>query len=83
LTCGKVGTTLIDAGGLGTSGASYHNPTKLSGPHTPILALKALDGYVGESDNLHGVPSYDELVHSQEPFTIVASITIIPQEHTI
>jgi hypothetical protein len=60
-----------------------HNPTKLSGPRTPILALKALDGYVSESDNLLGVSSFDELVHSQGPFTIVASITIIPKEHTL
>jgi hypothetical protein len=29
------------------------------------------------------VPSFDELVHSQGPFTIVASITIIPQEHKL
>jgi hypothetical protein len=46
-----------------------HNPTKLSGPRTPILAFKALDGYVSESDNLLGVPSFDELVHFQGPFT--------------
>ena len=65
------------------SDTSYHNPTKLSGPGTPIPALKALDGYVSESDNLLGVPSFDELVHSQGPFTIVASITIIPQEHKL
>jgi hypothetical protein len=66
------------------SDTSCHNATKLSGPpRTPILALKALDGYVSESDNLLGVPSFDELVHSQGPFTIVASITIIPQEHTL
>jgi hypothetical protein len=62
------------------SDTSYHNPTKLSGPGTPIPALKALDGYVSESDNLLGVPSFNELVHSQGPFTIVANITIIPQE---
>jgi hypothetical protein len=60
-----------------------HNPTKFLGPRTPILALKALDGYVSESDNLFGVPSFDELVHSQGTFTIVASITIIPQEHKL
>jgi hypothetical protein len=39
--------------------------TKLSGPRTPILALKASDGYVSEPDNLLKVPSFDELVHSQ------------------
>jgi hypothetical protein len=59
----------------------YHKPTKLSGPRTQILALKALDGYVSELDNLLGVPSFDELVHSEGPFNIVASIRIIPQEH--
>jgi hypothetical protein len=60
-----------------------HNPTKLLGPRTPIFAIKALDGYVSESDNLLRVPSFDELVRSQGPFTIVASITIIPQEHKL
>jgi hypothetical protein len=60
-----------------------HNPNKLSGPCTPILALKDLDGYACESDNLLGVSSFDELVHSQRTFTIVASITIIPQEHKL
>jgi hypothetical protein len=58
-------------------------PNQVIGPRTPILALKALDGYASESDNLLGVPSFDELVHSQGPFTIVASITIIPQEHKL
>jgi hypothetical protein len=65
------------------SDTSSHNLTKLSGPRTPTLALKALDGYVSESDNLLGMPSFDEFVHSQGPFTIVASITIIPQEHKL
>jgi hypothetical protein len=65
------------------SDTSCHNPTKLLGPHTPILALKALDGYVSESDNLLRVLSFDDLVHYHGPFTIVASITIIPQEHTL
>jgi hypothetical protein len=51
-------------------------PNQVSGPRTPILALKALDGYVSELDKLLGVSSFDELVHSQGPFTIVASITI-------
>jgi hypothetical protein len=65
------------------SDTSCHNPTKLSGPRTPILALKALDGYVSESDNLLEVPSFDELVHSQGPFIVVASITINEQEHKL
>jgi hypothetical protein len=65
------------------SDTSCHNPTKLSGPRTPIFALKALDGYASGSYNLLGVPSFDELVPSQGPFTIVASITIIPQEHKL
>jgi hypothetical protein len=46
-----------------------HNPTKLSGPRTLILALKASDRYVSGSDNLLEVPSFDELVHFQGPFT--------------
>jgi hypothetical protein len=45
-----------------------HNPTKLSGPRTPILAFEASDGYVSESDNLLGIPSFDELVHFQGSF---------------
>jgi hypothetical protein len=49
----------------------------------PNQVIKALDGYVSESDNLLGVPSFDELVHSQGPFTIVASITITRQEHKL
>jgi hypothetical protein len=65
------------------SSRACHNPTKLSGPRTPILALKALDGYVSESDNLLEVPSFDGLVHSQGPFTIVASITITRHEHKL
>jgi hypothetical protein len=63
------------------SDTSYHN--KLSDPRTPILAFKALDGYASELDNLLGVPSFNELVHSQGPFTIVASITIIPHKHKL
>jgi hypothetical protein len=46
-----------------------HNPTKLSGPRTPILALKASDRYVSGSDNLLELPSFDELVPFQGPFT--------------
>jgi hypothetical protein len=60
------------------TGGKLSQPTKLLGPRTSILALKALDGYVGESDNLLGVPSFDELILSQGSFTIVASNTIIP-----
>jgi hypothetical protein len=52
----------------GSSPTSCHNPTKLSGPHTPILALKASDRYVSGSNNLLEVPSFDELVHFQGPF---------------
>jgi hypothetical protein len=50
-------------------GPYFHSPTKLSGPCTPILAIKALDRYVSGSDNLLGVPSFDELVQFQGPFT--------------
>jgi hypothetical protein len=51
------------------SDTSCYNPTKLLGPRTPIIAFKASDGYVSESDNLLGVPSFDELVHFQGSFT--------------
>jgi hypothetical protein len=44
-------------------------PTKLLGPRTPILAFKASDGYVSESDNLLKVSSFDELIHFQGSFT--------------
>jgi hypothetical protein len=74
---------LVLASNAARACAPCHNPTKLSGSRTPILALKALDGYVSESNNLLRVPSFDELVHSQGPFTIVASITIIRQEHKL
>jgi hypothetical protein len=76
-------TRHTDVAKRGGSWIGCHNPTKLSSPRTPILALKALDGYVSESDNLLGVPSFDELVHSQGPFTIVANITITRQEHKL
>jgi hypothetical protein len=49
--------------------AERHNPTKLSSSRTPVLALKASHGYVSELDNLLGVPSFDELVHSLGSFT--------------
>jgi hypothetical protein len=50
-------------------GTDFHNPTKLSGPRTPILAFKFSDRYVSESDNLLGVPNFDELFHFQGSFT--------------
>jgi hypothetical protein len=46
------------------SDASCHNPTNLSSLGTPILALKASDGYVSVPDNLPMVLSFYELVHS-------------------
>jgi hypothetical protein len=58
-------------------------PNQVIGPRKPIIALKAFDGYVSESDNLLGVSCFDELVHSQGPFTIVASITVNQQEHKL
>jgi hypothetical protein len=59
--------------------ASYHNPTKLSGPHTPIFALKASNGYVSIPDNLLGVPSFDELIQSfpKDHSPVIENITII------
>jgi hypothetical protein len=52
-----------------TQGRMCHNPTKLSDLRIPILAFKTSDRYVSELDNLLGVPSFDELVHFQGPFT--------------
>jgi hypothetical protein len=64
-------------------GQLVSQPNQIIGPTYTILALKALDGYVSESYNLLGVPSFVELVHSQGPITIVASITITQQEHKL
>jgi hypothetical protein len=52
------------------------NPTKLSGPRTPILAFKASDGYVSEPDNLLGVLSFDELIIPKDHSPIIVIITI-------
>jgi hypothetical protein len=46
------------------SDASCHNPTNLSSPYTPILALKTSDGYVSVPDNIHMMLSFYELVYS-------------------
>jgi hypothetical protein len=58
-----------------------HNPTKLSGLRTPILALMSSDGYVSVPDDLLGVPSFDELVHSfpKDHSPVIENITIIIQ----
>jgi hypothetical protein len=69
LSSPKFGVTASSLYKLMPRPASCHIRTKLSGPRTPIFAIKASDRYVSGSDNLLEVPSFDELVHFQGPFT--------------